>query len=248
MHGGIGGRVFAVVLAASFTVVAAPASANTADFGIAVEPPGNVKVGGHITYELSLTNSGPQGAVPILRFTRGLGATRADQGESLHTLSETASQGTCNNDGKGVICRPGNVGAGQSVSIRIALEVFEAERPKLAVQATVEPENPAADSDPNKANDHVEITSGIPAPIAVDGLPKGCISNPVTLKIEIEVGGKSRMKAIVDGKVLGNTKKPKLTLKLKPGDFSKGSHKLSIVVQAAKGPPIATLKRKFKRC
>jgi hypothetical protein len=248
MHGGIGGRVFAVVLAASFAVVAVPASANTADFGVVVDPPGNAKVGGHVTYEISLTNSGPQGAAAILRFTRGLGATRADQGESLHTLSETTSKGTCNNDGKGVICRPGNVGPGETVSISVELEIFEVERPKLAVQATVEPENPVVDSDPNKVNDHVELTTAIPAPIAVKGLPNGCLSNTATLKIETEVGGKARVKAIVDGKVLGNTKKPKLNVKLDPKDLDKGKHKLSVVVQAAKGPPIATLKRKFKSC
>jgi hypothetical protein len=62
------------------------------------------------------------------------------------------------------------------------------------------------------------------------------------------VGGKARTKAIVDGKVLGNTQRPKLSVKLDPRDLSRGNHKLSVVVQATKGPPIATLKRKFKRC
>jgi hypothetical protein len=242
--------VWAIAIAALVALAAqvAPAAASSADFAVAVDGPAATRVGGRVTYEVTVTNAGPQGAAPTLRFTRGHGATDTDEGSSFHTVSENASQGDCTNDAKGVICRFGVVAAGAGAKATIVHEVLDSERPKLSLQATVGPEHPDADSDPSNANDHVDVNTPIADPITIEGLPRGCLSKKVILKIELEVANASRTKVIIDGKVVETTANSKLKLKLKPGELSHGSHKLTVVAQAGKGPALAELNRKFKRC
>ena len=225
-----------------------PAAASSADFALAVDGPAETRVGARASYEITVTNSGPEVAEPKLRFTRGHGATDTDQGSSLHTVSEEASQGECTNDTKGVICRLGAVPVGASAKVTVIHEVLDSERPKLSLQATVGPEHPDTDSDPNHVNDHVDVDTPIADPIKIEGLPRGCLSNKVTLKITVQVVNASRTKAIIDGKVIESTTGSKLKLKLKPEELSRGSHKLTVVAQAGNGPALAELNRKFKRC
>jgi hypothetical protein len=240
--------VVVAAVAAAFASQAAPATANSADFGVTVDAPTKARVGAHVSYKLTITNGGPQAASPVVRFTRGHGAGSTEAGSSLHTLSENSSQGECNNDGKGVICRLGALAPGDTATATIDLAIFDADRPKVAVQATVGPELPAEDSDPVKGNDHVDIDTKILDPILLSGLPKGCVSKPATLTVETQVGSAARTKVLVDNKVIESSQQPKLTAKLDPHGLDKGSHRLSIVVQAHKGPPTAVLRRKFKSC
>jgi hypothetical protein len=243
-------RGFVVVGAVAAAVAghAAPAAANSGDFAVAVDGPAKARVGGQAAYKITVTNAGPQNAAAVLRFTRGRGATSPDDGSSLHTVSEQSSQGDCNNDGKGVICRLGAIASGEAATATIGLEIFDRDRPKLPLQATVGPDAASGDLDPSHANNHVELVTKILDPILLSGLPKGCLSRPANLTVETQVGSAARTKVLVDNKVIESSQHAKLTAKLDPKGLDDGKHRLSIVVQAHKGPPVAALKRKFKSC
>ena len=239
-----------LAVAATFALQAAPAMANSGDIGVALSAPAKVEVGQKVAYEFTVSNAGPEGIEPEFRFTKGHGATNTLQGSSLHTISQSNSSATggCNNDGKGVICRFGNMLPGESATVTVVVEVFDRDRPKLNLQATVGPEHPEGNTDPNQANNHLDITTKIADPITVDGLPHGCLSHTTKVGIEIAVAHATKAKALVDGKVVDTTKGSKLKVKLAAGQLSHGGHKLSVVVQGHKGPPLAELERKFKRC
>ena len=59
---------------------------------------------------MQITNSGPDATEAKLRFNRGKNATAADfdEGQSVRTVSQTASQGDCTTDSDGVICQSGD--------------------------------------------------------------------------------------------------------------------------------------------
>ncbi len=242
------GIVIALVLG---TVAVAPGAAfaqgDPSDFGVTLDGPSSSSVGGKATYEMVVTNAGPRNEAAKVRLTRGRGATNVEQGEPLRTQSQSTTQGTCFSDPKGVICRLGLVSPGEPVSIKVGVKVFDSDIPKLPIQATVEPDIPGT-VDPNGANDHAELVTKVRAPITVDGLPEGCARKPFSVKVKIDVPKSDLTKAIVDGKTIAKTSKSSLRFKVKTRKLSKGKHALSIVVQAKRGGPLATLKRKFKVC
>jgi Domain of unknown function DUF11 len=237
----------AVVASGAGLALPGVAGAATVDFAVTLDGPKQSSVGGVATYEMEITNAGPDREPVKLRFTKGRGATSVDEGTAIRTVSQQASEGDCGLDTLGVICRPGAISPGDKVRVTVEMKVFAEDLPKLAVQATVAPEiEPAVD--PNKANDHAEISTKVREPITLDGLPESCAKAPFTLKVSTIVPNAKRTKVIVDGKVIETSTKSKLTAKVEPKELDKGSHKLNIVVQGGSGPPLATLKRKFKTC
>jgi hypothetical protein len=182
-----------------------------------------------------------------MRLTRGHGATDVEQGDPLRTQSQTTTQGTCFPDKKGVICRVGDIKTGESVKIEVGVKVFDSDIPNLAIQATVQPDL-VTTVDPDATNNHAELVTSVRAPIAVEGLPDGCASKPFSVKVRVDVPKADQTKAIVDGKTIGTSSKSSASFKIDTKKLDKGNHSLNIVVQANKGGPLATLKRKFKTC
>lgn len=226
---------------------AASAAGDPADFGVTLDGPASSSVGGKASYTVVVDNAGPGTEAAKVRLTRGRGATNVEDGEPLRTSSSTTSQGTCFPDTKGVICRLGEIAPGAKVTIKVGVKIFDSDIPKLAMQATVQPDLDTT-IDPNPANGHAELTTEVRAPVTVDGLPEGCANKPFSLKVAVDVPKGDNTKVIVDGKTLDTSPKSKFSTKINPKDLDKGNHSLSIVVQAKSGPPLATLKRKFKTC
>jgi hypothetical protein len=218
------------------------------DFAVTLKAPKETSVGGRATFAMEITNEGPDASEAKLRFNKGRGATAADfdAGETLRTVSQTASKGDCNTDPAGVICRPGTVPVGETVKVEVVVKIFDAYIPRLGVQATVAPEFDPR-TDPDNANDHAEARTAVRAPIVVDGLPEGCATRPFILSVRTDVPKAKRTKALVDGKVLDTSAAASWTVKVKPGELDKGSHRLAIVVQGGHGS-LAKLTRKFKTC
>lgn len=218
------------------------------DFGVTLSGPEEASVEGRATYKMEITNAGPDATEVKLRFNRGKNATAADfdDGDSVRTVSQTASQGDCVTDSHGVVCKPGTVAVGETVDVEVVMKIFDDYAPKLTVQATVAPELvPAFDT--NHDNDHRTATTKVREPITVDGLPDSCAKQPFKVKIATDVPKAKRTKVLVDGKVLDTTSKPNLSVTVKPKDLDKGSHKLGVVVQGG-GGALASLSRKFKTC
>jgi hypothetical protein len=226
---------------------AASAAGDPADFGLTLNGPRSSSVGGNANYTVVITNDGPGTEAAKMRLTRGKGATTVDQGEALRTTSSTSTQGTCFPDKKGVICRVGDIKPGDTVRIQIGLKVFDTDIPTLPIQATVQPDLDTT-VDPNPDNNHAELVTEVRAPIAVDGVPDSCAKSSFKVKVVVDVPKASSTKAIVDGKTLATSKKDSFSFKVNPKKLDKGKHSLNIVVQANKGGPVATLKRKFKTC
>jgi hypothetical protein len=246
--------VGAVLATGPFPSTASPAgdlkgAEHHSDFAVSLAGPDDAAVGGRATYSMQITNNGPDATEPKLRFNRGENATAADfdDGESVRTISQTASQGECTTDSHGVICRPGVVDAGATVDIAVVIKVFEEYEPKLTVQATVAPELvPLFDT--NHGNDHATATTGVRDPITVEGLPETCAKHPFKLRIQTEVPKAKRTKVLIDKKVLDTSSKSRLSVTVKPADLERGAHKLSVVVQGGGGPALATLSRRFETC
>jgi hypothetical protein len=240
----------AAVLPASAAPTGAQRGVDThSDFGVTLVGPDSTSVGGRATYEMQISNAGPDPSKVKLRFNRGRGASAADfdGGKSVRTVSQTASKGECKPDSRGVICRPGEIAPGETVDVEVVMKVLDSYLPKLAVQATVSPEV-FTEFDTNQDNDHVEVATPVREPISVEGVPDNCATRPFKLVVKTDVPTAKRTKVIVDGKVLDTSAGPKLTVTVKPVDLDKGSHRLSIVVQGGGGPPLATLERRFKTC
>jgi hypothetical protein len=251
------------ILAAAGAVLAAgvfPAAASLgagkgvehhSDFGVTLSGPKETSLGGRATYEMEATNNGPDATEAKLRFNQGTGATvdDFDEGRSIRTASQSASQGDCVTDSKGVLCKFGTIRVGETADVKVVMKVTDAYEGKddVTVQATVAPELvPAFDT--NDANDHEELTTEIRAPIAVDGLPEGCATRPFKAQIQTDVPAGKRTKVLVDGKVLDTSAAEKFKVTVKPDDLDKGSHKLSVVVQSGSGGALAKLDRRFKTC
>lgn len=242
------GAAVALALAAiAFAPAAASAAGDPADFGLALDGPASSSVGGRATYEVVVTNAGPGTEAAKVRLTRGRGATDVEQGDPLRTESSTTTQGTCFPDPKGVICRLGEIAPGEKVTIRVGVKVFDADIPKLLIQATVQPDLETT-IDPNRENDHAELVTAVRAPITAEGLPDGCASKPFSVKVRVDVPKADQTKAIVDGKTIDTSSKPTFKFRVDTRELDKGNHSLAIVVQAKRGGPVATLKRKFKTC
>jgi Domain of unknown function DUF11 len=233
----------AVVIAPGSTF----AAGDPADFGLTLDGPASSSVGGTATYTVVLSNAGPGTEAAKMRLTRGHGATTVEQGDPLRTTSSTTSQGTCFPDKKGVICRVGEIKPGDTVRIVVGIKVFDSDIPNLAIQATVQPDLETT-IDPNGDNDHAEVVTSVRAPIAVDGIPDGCASKPFSVKVAVDVPKADQTKAIVDGKTIDTSSKSSFKFKVDPKKLDHGNHSLTIVVQPKQGPPVATLKRKFKTC
>jgi hypothetical protein len=235
------------IVAVAIAPGAASAAGDPADFGLTLDGPQSSSVGGNANYTVVITNDGPGTEAAKMRLTRGHGATNVEQGEPLRTTSSTSTQGTCFPDKKGVICRVGDIKPGDTVRIQIGLKVFDSDIPKLPIQATVQPDLDTT-VDPDPGNDHAELVTQVRAPITVDGLPDTCAKGAFKVKVAVDVPKASSTKAIVDGKTLATSKRAKFSFKVDPKKLDKGKHSLNIVVQAHKGGPLATLKRKFKTC
>ena len=109
--------------------------------------------------------AGPDKSPAKLRFTRGHGATDVDDGERGEDRLADGIAGQLRHGPHGVICRPGAIAAGETVKVEVVMKVFDADLPKLAVQATVAPELvPGVDT--NSANDHAETSTPVREPIA----------------------------------------------------------------------------------
>ncbi len=242
------GTVIAIVLGAIALIPgSAFAQGDPSDFGVTLDGPPSSSVGGTANYEVVVTNAGPGNEAGKVRLTRGRGATNVEQGEALRTTSSTTSQGTCFPDPKGVICRLGQIAPGEKATIKVGVKIFDSDIPKLPIQATVEPDIPGT-IDPDEANNHAEIVTSVRAPITVEGIPEGCATKPFSVKVAVDVPKGDETKAIVDGRAVETSSKSKFSFKINTRDLDNGNHSLSIVVQAKKGGPLATLKRKFKTC
>jgi hypothetical protein len=218
------------------------------DFGVTLDGPSETSVGGRATYEMEVTNAGPDKEDVKLRFTRGHGASSFDEGAPVRTISQTANRGDCATDPLGVICRLGQLAPGDTAKAEVVLKVFAEDLPKLAMQATVAPElDNVVDGVP--ANNHAEVSAKVREPVSIDGLPENCATRPFKLSVAIDVPKARKTNVIIDGKVRAHSSHPKLTTTVKPADLDNGSHKLSVVVFGAGGPPsLASLSRKFKTC
>src|SRR5687767_11089307 len=97
------------------------------DFGVTLKGPAETSVGGRATYEMQISNGGPDKSEVKLRFTHGHGLTARDfdNSEPVRTRSQTASKGSCNVDAHGVICRPGAIAVGETVEVEVVMKVFE---------------------------------------------------------------------------------------------------------------------------
>jgi hypothetical protein len=241
----------AVALAtlAALAVGNAGAGATAVDFGVTLNGPANAKakVGSETLYTIAVSNSGPDTESPKVRLTGGSGATDTGSGEPIKAISQTSTQGACKSDGFGVPCRLGDLAPGATATIEVVVEPLERDLPTLELQATVEPEKASA-ADGNAANDHVELDTAIPSPIKLEGVPNKCASGKVVLRVRARVGTfAKKTKLEVDGTVLGSSSKNRFKVTIKPGELDPGSHELIVVVQSA-GPPLATLKDRFKTC
>ena len=242
------GISFALALAAiAIAPGAASAAGDPADFGVTLDGPQSSSVGGKATYSVVITNAGPGTEAAKMRLTRGHGATNVEDGEPLRTQSQTTTQGTCFSDPKGVICRVGEIKPGDTVKITVGVKTFDSDIPKLPIQVTVQPDV-ATTVDPNPDNDHAELVTEVRAPIAVEGVPDSCAKQPFSVKVRVDVPKGDNTKAIVDGKAIATSKKDSFSFKVDTKKLDKGNHSLEIVVQANRGGPLATLKRKFKTC
>ena len=243
-----------VVSAWVFPALASPAPdrrgvEKQSDFGVTLTGADDASIGGRATYEMQISNAGPDASEVKLRFNRGKGATARDfdDGESVRTVSQRASKGDCVTDSHGVICKPGSIEPGETVEVEVVLKIFDDYAPKLAVQATVAPELvPAFDT--NHDNDHAELATKVREPITVAGIPESCATRPFKLSVQTDVPKAKRTKVLVDGKVLDTSSSEKWKVTVKPDDLDRGSHKLSVVVQGGSGGALATLDRKFKTC
>src|SRR4051794_38548136 len=95
----------AIVMAALVAAGVIPASVSLAgarraadphsDFGVTLAGPVETSVGGRATYEMQISNAGPDRSEAKLRFTHGQGATASDfdNGQAVRTYSQTASKG-----------------------------------------------------------------------------------------------------------------------------------------------------------
>jgi hypothetical protein len=245
----VGAVLAAWAIPSSVSVAGEKGVEHHSDFGVTLSGPKEASVEGQATYAMQITNAGPDATEPKLRFNRGKNATAADfdEGKSVRTISQTASQGDCTTDSAGVICKPGTLAVGETVDIEVVMKIFDDFEPKLTVQATVAPELvPAFDT--NHANDHATKSTTVRPPISVDGVPDNCATSPFKLKIQTDVPKGKKTKALVDGKVLDTSTKDKWSLTVKPADLGTGSHKLSVVVQGGSGGALAKLDQKFKTC
>ena len=245
----VGVVLAAGVIPASVSLADGKGVEHHSDFAVTLSGPQEASVEGRATYEMQITNTGPDATEPKLRFNRGKNATAADfdEGKSVRTISQTASQGACTTDADGVICKPGTLAVGETVDIEVVMKVFDDYSPKLTVQATVAPELvPAFDT--NHDNDHATVSTKVRPPISVDGVPDNCARSPFKLKIETDVPKAKKTKVAVDGKVLDTSSAEKWSVTVKPDDLDKGSHKLSVVVQGGSGGALAKLDDKFKTC
>ena len=229
------------------TVASAGAGTTSVDFGVTLTGPTKAKVGANETYTVTVTNAGPDTESPKMRLAGGAGATDTSTGEPVKTISQTPTQGACKNDGFGVTCRLGDIAPGATVTVTVVVEPLERDVPQLDLQATTEPEKASA-IDANPANDHVELVTEVPTPIKIEGVPNRCTSKRIVLRVRARVGqAAKKTKVEIDGKVVGTTTKNRLKVTLKEGTLEPGTHKLSVIVQSA-GPPLATLRTKFKTC
>ena len=243
------GAVLAAGIPSSISLADDKGVEHHSDFAVTLSGPKDASVEGRATYEMQITNSGPDATEPKLRFNRGKNATAADfdEGKSVRTISQTASQGDCTTDSAGVICKPGTLAVGETVDVTVVMKIFDDYEPKLTVQATVAPELvPAFDT--NHANDHATKSTTVRPPIAVDGLPDNCAKSPFKLKIQTDVPKAKKTKVLVDGKVLDTSASDNLSVTVKPVDLDKGAHKLSVVVQGGSGGALAKLDERFKTC
>jgi hypothetical protein len=237
-----------VLLAFSALAPGAGAATTNADFGVTLTGPPASKVGAPTTYTVAVANAGPDTESVKMRFAGGSGAVDTGTGEPVKTVSQTPTQGTCKNDGFGVTCRLGDVAPAATATVTIVLLPQQADVPSLDVQATIQPDK-ASTVDANPANDHAELVTRIPAPIKVQGVPGGCTSKKIVLRVRTKVGSAAgQTKLIVDGAVLAHGAKSKLTATIAPDDLKPGRHNLAVIVQSSDGPPLATLKAKFKTC
>jgi hypothetical protein len=248
----------ALVLAVLATAVLPAAASHAAgskgvehhsDFGVTMSGPKEASVEGRATYDMKVTNTGPDATEVKLRFSRGKNASAADfdDGDSVRVVSQTASQGECDSDAQGVICRLGTLAVGDTADVEVVIKVVDDYLPKLTVQATVAPELvPAFDTDHD--NDHATATTTVREPITIDGLPASCAKQPFKVKVKTDVPKAKKTKLTVDGKVLESTSKPSLSATVKPAELDKGTHKLAVVVQGGSGGPLASLTEKFKTC
>jgi hypothetical protein len=236
----------ALGLAALVPQSATAATAN-ADFGVTLTGATKAKLGEEVTYNIVVTNSGPDAESPKLRLAGGAGATDTSSGDPIKSVSEAPSQGTCKNDGFGVTCRLGDVAPGASATVAVVARILGRDLPAMDVQATVEPEK-AGTADANAANNHVELVTPIPKPIKIQGVPNRCTSANFTVRVRTTVEGAKATKLIVDSKTLGSTAKNRLKVKVKAGDLPTGNHTLSVIVQPQAGPPLTKDSVKFKTC
>ncbi len=79
------------------------------DFGVTLTGPKEASVEGRATYRMEISNSGPDATE--VSFASTAARTRPpadfDEGDSIRTVSQTASQGDCVTDAHGVVCKPG---------------------------------------------------------------------------------------------------------------------------------------------
>ena len=210
--------------------------------------PRSSSVGGKATYTVVITNAGPGTEAAKMRLTRGRGATNVEQGEPLRTTSQSATQGTCFSDKKGVICRVGEIKPGDTVKVRVGRQGLRLGHPESADSGdrAARPrhdDRPERRQRPRRGRHHgARADHG-------GRRAEGCAKQPFRVKVQGRraEGGQDegdRRRQDDRDELEGSS----FSFKVKSEEARQGQALAQDRRPAKEGRPLATLKRKFKTC
>jgi len=167
--------------ATALTAVLNPA-AHSADFGVAMSAPSQATAGGNLTYTITVSNNGPDGADVSLD----------DQFSATATLVRaTPTQGSCSSSAGDVFCELGPLAKGSSATVTVV--VTPAQVGSIVNTAFVLSDI----QDPNPANDSATVTTVVVNPtapiadlaVAVSAAPSVTVGNDLTYTILVTNNG-----------------------------------------------------------
>jgi uncharacterized repeat protein (TIGR01451 family) len=166
----------------------------SADLAIAMsDAPDPVFTGGRLTYSITVTNAGPDGAAGVA-FTDALPA-------GVSFFSATSSQGVCAQATNTVTCNLGNLASAATATVTLAVEVTAAAGTTLSNTATVSTTTP----DPVSNNNSQTVTTQVTEPradlsVAVTASPsEPTVDDQLTYTITVRnLGPDNEPSAVVD--------------------------------------------------
>ena len=221
------------------------AGAPQADLAVTVTGPPTVRVHEDTTYQITVTNNGPDDAPAKVQFSGDGGAPNISYKIDIVSAQPPPGQ-TCKLTFE-LVCKLGRLDPGAAATVTVIV------RPNpettFVVQANAEIDEVGGASDINSANDYATASSQVVKPIKIAGVPRRCASKPFPLKVKSTVANAGKIKLIVDDRVLASTKKAKLKAKVKPAKLEGSKHEIEVVVQDDDGGPfLASKKASFKTC